>query len=106
MSLLRGNQQPQGPTQMQQPVQKQPETLMQRAIKREKWIVIISAVCAILGAIEHIVLGKFDNIGYVFTAFMFSLVGLTILNFTVIAWMQNIFFRSKQASENFWNQKF
>ena len=106
MRLIRGDQQPQYQQPMPgqiPPQQQQPQTLMQRALKREKWILVYSVVVLVIQLVEIV----FSNttFSYAMTNFAFNFVGLSLLNFTLVPWVQNTFFRSKQATEDFFNQK-
>ena len=106
MSLIRGDQQQQQPMPGQMPPQpQQPPTLMQRAIKREKWIIIFCLVLGFCGLLEAIFTDR-ETFSNVVTGTIFTIVFLSIANFTVVPYLQNVFFQSKRASEQFWNQKF
>lgn len=87
----------------QQP--QQPQTLMQRAIKREKWILVFCGVLGIVGMLEAIFTDR-ETFSNVFTGTLFLVIFLSIANFTLVPYLQNIFFQSKRASEQFWDQKF
>ena len=107
MSLIRGDQQQQyqQPMPGQMPPQpQQPPTLMERAKKREKWILVWCAIAFAIGVFQ-VILGQ-QTMGWVFVNLALNLIGLSALNFIVVPWLQGIFFKSKQASENFFNQRF
>ncbi len=107
MALIR-NQAPQNPQNggemppQEQP--KQPKTLRERMWWREKWIVVICVLEFIVGVLDTI-FGN-ENFTNVVQVTIFSFVVFSLINIFVISWLQNTWYRSKQAGENFWNQRF
>ncbi len=105
MPLMKGQDQQQNVMQGQVPQQQQQPTLMQRAIKREKWIIVFSVLLGIAGTLEAVFTDK-GTVSDAFVGTIFSIVFFSIINFIAIPYFQTIYYKSKQASQQYWNQKF
>ena len=106
MSLIRGNQRQryQQPMPGQIPPQKS-ETLWQRAIKREKWILVASVVLGVCGLIEMIFTDN-GTVKNVIEATFFTFIFLSATNFVIIPILQAFLLQSDKAADAFWDQKF